>query len=117
MIIVRICKLGTRTKFGHRLPITNEGSINRTFKNRDRSITGSSVKILLAILELITQYIRDELKARAKAETIFAVRNQAEITFANFVTYWKLRGYNFRVLLKGLSKNSYNKPRYLSRRM
>ena len=85
MFIVRIRKLGTRTKFGHRLPITIEGSINRTFENRDRSITGSSV-------ELIALNNRDNSSARTKAETNVTVRNQAKITFANFVSYWNYVG-------------------------
>ena len=127
-----------RIKFGRCLPITNEWSTNRIFKNHDKSITGSSVKTLIAVHGLITQYIQNRPKvsnndsnARAKTKNIFTVRNkaknifsvrneaennftlrnEAEIIFANFVTYWEPRGNNFHVYLKGLSKNFYNKPR------
>ena len=64
--------------------------------------------------------VRNEIEnvftVRTKAENIFSVRIKAEIIFTNFVTYWKLRGYNFHVWLKGLSKNFYNKPWNLSQR-
>ena len=92
---------------------------------------GSFVKNFLVIHGLITWYIwtrpkanKDDLSVRVKAkniptvrvkaEIIFIVRTKAKIIFAKFVRYLILREYNFHIQFKGLLKNSYNKPQYLS---
>ena len=131
MVSTQSRKLEMRIKYVHQLPIKSQQSTNQTIKNRDKSISGPSVDKFFVIHGLSTWYVqsrpktnKDDLSVHIqakniftlpiKAKNIFGVRTKAKIIFANFVTYWRLRGYNFYMWLKGLLKNSYNKPQYSS---
>ena len=102
-------------------------------KNNNEVTTRSLVVIIIEIHERNDWNIRNGPKVRnddpnarvmtgnnsvvrSKAENIFSARTTTKIILANFVPYWKPRRYDFHVYFKGLSKNSYDKARYSSRR-